>query len=402
MSGRARNRVAAPTAAALVAATIAALAVGCGKHGGSYDAARALAEAAKTRLAPVSGADRRDYLKRARIFESVDVATRDVAAGPRDPYAVAADELVSCDFIEPKKERVPTGGTTPKFFCTLRHRHPHVDVKIRYGRDNREVYGEVLASRLFWVLGVAVDRNYPVRVRCHDCPEDPWRAYRDFPARDSSPRATREFDDAVMQRLYPAAVIETRDDEGWSFGELDAVDEAAGGASRAEVDALRLLAAFVAHGDDKPPNQRLVCPFADIDAAGRCKAPRLLVADLGSTFGRGASRILGLIDKDARPSFAAWSTLPMWEDARACRAHLWARASASNPVVSEAGRRLLAERLSAIGDNQLRALFTVARVERMGETIAASDGKRRAVTVEDWVGAFKRRRQELVDNRCPE
>lgn len=377
------------------------LAVGCRRHGGSFDAARALAAAAKAKLLPVSAADRRDYLRRARIFEPVDVAARDLAAGPRDPYAVGPDDLVSCNFIEPEKEHVPSGGTTPKFFCTLRHMHPHVDVKIRYGRDNRELYGEVLASRLFWALGLAVDRNYPVRVRCHDCPADPWRAYRDFPARDRAPRATRELDDAVMQRLYPAAVIETRDDEGWSFGELDAVDESAGGASRAEVDALRLLAAFVAHGDDKPENQRLVCPFAAIDAAGRCTAPRLLVADLGSTFGRGASRLFGLIDKDARPSFAAWSSLPMWQDARACRAYLVARASASHPLVHEAGRRLLAERLSALGEAQLRALFQVARVERMGETTTGSDGKPRPVTVDDWVAAFVRRRQQLVDNRCP-
>jgi hypothetical protein len=341
-------------------------------------------------------------LKRARIFEPVDVAARDLLAGPRDPYAAAFGDTVACDFIEPDKARVPTSGTTPKFFCALRHVHPHVDVKVRYGRDNRELYGEVLGSRLFWALGLAVDRNYPVRVRCHDCPADPWRAYRAFPARDPSPRETRELDDAVMQRLYPAAVIETRDDEGWSFGELDAVDAAAGGAPRAEVDALRLLAAFVAHGDDKPDNQRLVCPFDAIDAAGRCTRPRLLVADLGSTFGRGASRVLGLIDKDARPSFAAWSSLPMWEDARACRAHLTARASASFPVVKEAGRRFLAERLSALDDRQLRALFTVARVERMGETTTGSDGKPRPVTVADWVEAFKRRRQQLVDNRCAE
>ncbi|MCA1664535.1 MAG: hypothetical protein LC659_09735, partial [Myxococcales bacterium] len=388
--------------ARIVAALVAACGLGCKKRGGSYDAARALAEAAKAKLAPVSAAARRDYLKRARIFDDGDVATRDVAAGPRDPYAIAVDDMISCDFIEPRKERVPTGGTTPKFFCSLRHMHPHIDVKIRYGRDNREIYGEVLGSRLFWALGLAVDRNYPVRVRCHDCPADPWRAYRDFPAEDASPRATREIGDAVMQRLYPAAVIETRDDEGWSFAELDTVDEAAGGASRAEVDALRLLAAFVAHGDDKAANQRLVCPFEAIDADGRCRQPRLLVADLGSTFGRGASRVLGLIDKQARPSFAAWSSLPMWEDARACRAHLSARASASNPVVGEAGRRLLADRLSALADRQLRALFTVARVERMGETVTGSDGKARAVTVDDWVAAFKRRRQELVDNRCPE
>jgi hypothetical protein len=388
-------------AAALVATALGGS--GCEHHGaGTLDAAHALAEAAKKQLAPVSADERRAYLARARIFERVDVAARDLAAGPRDPYAAAAGATVSCRFVEPNKEHVPSGGTTPKFFCEVRHIHPHVEVKIRYGRDNREIYGEVLGSRLLWALGVAVDRDYPVRVRCHDCPAEPWRPYRDFPARDDSPRRTRIIDDAVMQRLYPAAVIETRADEGWSFGELDTIDEAAGGASKAEVDALRLLAAFIAHGDDKPSNQRLVCRFDDIDAAGRCTQPRLLIADLGATFGRGASRVLGLIDKEARPSFASWSTLPVWDDAPACRAHLHARASASSPVVHEAGRRLLAERLGALGDRQLRDLFTVARVERMGETTTGSDGKPRPVTVDDWVRAFKRRRAELADNHCPE
>jgi hypothetical protein len=389
-------------ASVAVVAALAAIA-GCPHRGhGGLDAAHALALAAKAELAPVSASDRRDYLKRARIFDRVEIATRDLTVGPGDPYAAGFETTVSCDFIEPRKERVPAAGTTPKFFCALRHVHAQVDVKIKYGRNNREIYGEVLGSRLFWALGVAVDRDYPVRVRCHDCPEDPWRAYRDFPARDSSPRKTREIDDAVMQRLYPAAVIESHDDEGWSFDELDRVDEAAGGAPRAEVDALRLLAAFVAHGDDKPENQRLVCRFDAIDAHGRCVRPRLLVADLGSTFGRGASRVFGLIDRDARPSFAAWSSLPLWQDKAACRVHFTARASQSDPIVSEAGRRFLAERLSALSDRQIRALFTVARVEDMGETTTGSDGKRRAVTVDDWVGAFVRRRAELVDNRCAE
>jgi hypothetical protein len=385
--------------AAAITLAVGALA-GC-RHG-SYDAAHALADAAKVHLTPPSAADRRTYLQRARIFEPVDVRAHDLLAGPHDPYAVAPDGLVSCQFVEPKKERVPTGGTTPKFFCEVRHVHPHAIVKVRYGRDNREVYGDVLGSRLLWALGLAVDRNYPVRVRCHDCPADPWRVYHEYPVHDDSPRKTRLIEDAVMQRLYPAAVIETRGDEGWSFGELELVDEKLGGAPPAEVDALRLLAAFVAHGDDKPDNQRLVCPFDAIDGHGHCTAPRLLVADLGSTFGRGASRVFGIIDKESRPSFAAWSTLPVWEDAHACRAHFVSRASPSNPVVSEAGRRFLAERLSRLSDAQLRDLFTAARIERLGETMLDSDGKARLVTVADWVAAFKRKRNELVQNRCLE
>src|SRR5581483_12473071 len=101
-----------------------------------------------------------DYLARARIFDrNLDVATRDILVGPPDAHAFGFLERVSCDFIEPRRDRVPTGGTTPKFFCTLRHGHGHekIDLKVKYGRANRETYGEVLGSRLLWALGVATD-----------------------------------------------------------------------------------------------------------------------------------------------------------------------------------------------------------------------------------------------------
>lgn len=392
---------------ALVTGTLA----GC-HHAGSLDAARLLEEGAAAHLRPFSAADRRDALRRARIFDPVDVHQRDLLAGPPDPEAVAFLHRVSCDFIEPRADRVPIAGTTPKFFCTLRHRHRHADVKIRY--DNPEVQGELLGSRLLWALGVAVDHDYAVRLRCHGCPADPWGAYRAFPRHDDSPRGTVALDDAMMQVLYPGAAIEEctrsvgdrclerRDDEGWTFDELDLVDPAAGGAPRAEVDALRLLAAFIAHGDDKPSNQRLVCPFYAITPDGGCRAPRLLIADLGSTFGRGAASPVHPIDRDSRPRFAAWSTLPMWKDAASCRAYLRARGAAADPVVHEAGRRFLADRLMELSDRQLRDLFTAARVTELGETTRGADGRVRPVTVDDWVDAFRRRRSAIVDQRCPE
>ncbi|MDB4965810.1 MAG: hypothetical protein JWN44_1499 [Myxococcales bacterium] len=399
---------------AVVVVTTLLTATGCGHSRGTLDAARALAEEAHKPLAPVSAADRSEYLRRARIFDEV-TAPRDLMAGPADAraFAFVFGERVSCHFIEPRRDRVPIGGTTKKFFCALKRERGRADVKVKYGSDNPETVGEVLGSRLLWALGMATDRNYPVRVRCHDCPAEPWLAYRDYPKPDLTERKTRMIEDAVIQRLFPGVPIEeclradggrcvaARDEQGWTFAELDIVDASVGGASRAEVDALRLLAAFIAHGDDKAANQRLVCPFGAIDAAGHCTAPRLLVADLGSTFGRGASRVFGIIDRDARPHFASWSSLPMWEDAASCRVHWLTRASPANPTIGEAGRALLAARLAVLGDRQLRDLFTVARVESLGESYAFDGGKPRAVTVDDWVAAFKRRRAALTDARCP-
>ena len=301
------------------------------------------------RLPPLTAEQRLDALREARIFDDVDPATRDVLEGPPGPQALPFDAPVACDFLEPRADRVPAHGSTPKFFCMLES-SDRAMVKVKYGRENREVVGEVLGSRLLWALGLAADANYPVRVRCLGCPEEPWLSYRDFPKREPDPpptAAVREIDDALVQRLYPAVPLEEHRDQGWSFDELGAVDPSAGGAPHEQVDALRLLAAFIAHGDDKPENQRLACPIDAIEPVGRCRAPRLLIADLGSTFGRGAS-FLGGIDRASRPSFAEWSSLPMWADRAACRARLAARSSRSDPVVSEAGRQFLATRLSAL------------------------------------------------------
>jgi hypothetical protein len=61
------------------------------------------------------------------------------------------------------------------------------------------------------------------------------------------------------------------------------------GAPAADVDALRLLAMFLAHWDNKSTNQRIVCldqaTTAPTPGSRRCKEPLLMIQDLGSTFG---------------------------------------------------------------------------------------------------------------------
>ncbi|HEY8039022.1 MAG TPA: hypothetical protein VIF15_04480 [Polyangiaceae bacterium] len=386
------------TTRSLAACALVLLGTAC-HRAGTLDPADVIARETGHRTPRLTGEERDRYLRQARLFDDVDPSRRDLLEGPPSPDGARFDAPLVCDFVEPSLERVPAAGTTPKFFCRLEGGDGTM-VKVKYGRSNREIYGEVLASRLLWAVGVASDADYPVRMRCRGCPVEPWLAYRDFPRPDPSPRGLRTIDDAVVQRLYPGVVLQEHVDQGWSFDDLDAIDARAGGAPRAQVDAFRLLAAFIAHGDDKHENQRLVCPLEALDAAGRCRAPRLLIADLGSTFGRGANT-LGFIDGGSRPTFAAWSTLPMWEDRGACRAHRAARETDGDPPVSEAGRRFLAARLSALTPRQIRDLFTAARIERLGETTRDPDGRERPVTVEDWSVAFERRRAEIVEARCP-
>ena len=69
-------------------------------------------------------------------------------------------------------------------------------------------------------------------------------------------------------------------------------------------------------------------------------------------------------------------------------------------MISEAGRRFLSQRLAQLSDRQIRSLFTVSQVERRGEEITGADGRKRKVTVDDWVRVFKRKRTEIASARC--
>ena len=118
----------------------------------------------------------------------------------------------------------------------------------KIGPTNGEVYGEVAATRLLWALGFEADRMYPVRVLCRECPSR-------FGGRESS--GGRLFDPAVIERTVPGSEFDK--DPGWSWTEIDSVDPALGGAPLAHRDALKLLAVFLQHTDNKPEQQRLVC-----------------------------------------------------------------------------------------------------------------------------------------------
>ena len=82
-----------------------------------------------------------------------------------------------------------------------------------------------------------------------------------------------EFEWVAVEQKFAARPIETEKEKGWAFFELDAVDPSKGGAPRAHVDALRLLAVFLAHWDNKPENQRLVCLSKTWPEGTTCREP---------------------------------------------------------------------------------------------------------------------------------
>jgi hypothetical protein len=188
---------------------------------------------------------------------------------------------------------------------------------------------------------------------------------------------------------------ETEPESGWAWAELARVDEAAGGAPLAQRDALTLLAVFVQHTDNKPAQQRLLCVDEKSDDEQQaCAHSLMMVNDLGQTFGRA-----NVFNRDSVGSvnLEQWSAAHVWADATRCTGDLPQSQTGSldNPRITEAGRKFLSDLLKQLSDAQLRDLFDVSRfAQRKG-------GASRPATVDEWVNAFKKKRDEIASVICP-
>jgi hypothetical protein len=323
-----------------------------------------------------AAADQRaEAIRHATVWMPVDVKSMNLKAGPPGPQAFAPGATVTCTYFEKDHGQ----GSTPKFHCLMPTGPVGRELKVRYGKTNGEVYAQVAATRLLWALGFPANRMYPAKVACRGCSADPFTTR---PAPDAT--APILFDPATIDEDYPGTTVENSSDEGWAWKELDQVDPKAGGASVAERDALKLLAAFIQHTSNKSINQRIVC--ADPPA---CSKSVMMIADLGKTFGRANS---GNDDLVGAVNFQEWSHVPVWKGAVVCVANLhwtWS-GSLADPLISEAGRAFLANLLNQLTDAQLTDLFTVARFTDRDPT----------ATVAQWVEAFKAKRAEITNRKC--
>ena len=185
-----------------------------------------------------------------------------------------------------------------------------------------------------------------------------------------------------MERRLPGLEIEG----GWSWPELSAIDPAAGGATRAEADALRLLAVFLANWDGKPVNQRLAC-FGTSWATQRCEQPLAYMQDLGQTFGPKS------IDLDG------WTRTPVWADPATCGVSMrdlpWQGATFEDTTISEEGRLFLAGLLRQITPAQVHSLFSGARFTDFFRNDSAA-------TIDAWTQTFLARVAQIADRPpCP-
>jgi hypothetical protein len=326
---------------------------------------------------------RLDAIRRAQVWEPADVASMDLRTGPKGHGAFAPEETVRCQYA-----KKAMGGHSPKFTCVI---PPDDEMKVKFGRENGEVYAEVAATRLFWALGFPADRMYPVRVLCQGCPPGKETTHDDA-------SGAIVFDPASIERKLKGQTIETAPDGGWAWPELDLVDETAGGAPRAQRDALKLLAVFIQHTDNKPAQQRLMCldekESRQPGERGGCGHPIMMVNDLGQTFGRS-----NLFNRDhvGSVNLEKWSSAHVWKDEKLCVGNLPTSQSGTldNPQIGEAGRKFLSDLLMQLSDAQLQALFEVARFAERKQ------GEVRPGSVDEWVAAFKKKRGEIATRTCP-
>jgi hypothetical protein len=325
---------------------------------------------------------REDALARAKVWQepSAPIAQADLRSDPPGRFQ-ASDEVV-CRY-QPRF----TPGQTPKVYCAVPDGHV---IKVKYGKLNAEPRTEPAASRLLAALGFGADRMFVVKsLRCLGCPAYPHPKWGPLNLLFARAGGSVRFADVSIEDPLPGRSIEAGETEGWAWHELEKIDPARGGASRAERDALSLMAVFLAHWDNKARNQRLVCLPGGDTANGGCSRPFAYIQDVGATFGP-----KGL-------NLEAWRATPVWSDEAACRVSMkllpYQGATFPDTVISEAGRRFLADLLKQLRPQQVRDLFTASGFTEFARSSAAGRD------VGNWVAAFEDKVRQIADRpACPE
>jgi hypothetical protein len=335
----------------------------------------------------VSEAARLDALSRASVWQppAQPIATARLGSDPSQPKSI------ECTFAI-----TDVGGTAPKFDCLLEMGER---IRVKYGRSP-EIPSEVASARLLHALGFGADDMMLVeKLRCYGCPAEPFITMRtlglagahELYGKVMNKESYKDFEWVAVERKHYGRPIETDQLEGWAFFELDLIDENKGGAPRAHVDALRLLAALIAHWDNKSGNQRLVClSEKDWPDDGQCSRPFAMLQDIGAAFG------------PRKVDLEKWEQYSFWGDRASCTVTMDSlpyKGATFKPVkISEAGRKHLASLLTQLSDQQITALFAGARFDQSKGMIGFT-----ATPVPEWVRVFKKKVREINDGpSCPQ
>ncbi len=333
---------------------------------------------------------RKDALARASVWSppAVPPSRADLGRNP-EPFP---DPTV-CRF-QPSEP----SGATPKFDCVFEGGEV---LKVKYG--SAEVHSEAAATRLLAALGFGADRIYLVKtLRCFGCRYDPFTAADKLPGDD---RAFVDFKNVAIERRLPGKAIEGKDAVGWGWEELDEAQAEGRGASRAQRDALRLMAVLINNWDNRDENQRLLCLPEGYppQPGGHCGKAVAYMHDVGGTLGRVSgtlSRVRGKGKEERKLDVEAWSRVPIWKDRAACKVAIKSPrlhgATFDPSVISEGGRKMLSDLLVQLTPAQLESLFAGVLV---GEY---TEGKPASADAARWAAALQDKIRQISEGApCP-
>jgi hypothetical protein len=321
---------------------------------------------------------RDDALQRARIRLRAGDG-RSLMMPPPDVTGTLTRASIDCQFVPHA-----TGGTSYKFDCAL---DDGEIVRVKYGHEP-EIHGEVAATRLVSALGYAADHVYLVpHLTCHGCPPTPFVTTLVLDTLGAPPwraNGTSDFEWVAVERKFAGIAIEDSARAGWAWWELTS-----SAAPREELDALRLLAVFLAHWDNKADNQRLVClDEAHADETSPCRDPLLMIQDLGSTFG------------PLKVNLSQWRQMPLWIERSACSVSMkmlpYGGGTFTDARIVDSARVRLGKALASFTDEELRGWLSAARFPQY---YASTDD---AKDLDAWLSAYRHRVSEILNaGPCP-
>jgi hypothetical protein len=274
---------------------------------------------------------------------------------------------------------------------------PYPNHNTRYN----EVFTEVAASRIMWVLGFPADHVYPVgSASCVGCTADPFENnLRENKA--SLKDAPVVFKVVSAERESPWDAIRPEGDETWSWN--DAAKLYADGTwthqQKVEYDAYRLALGLFHYHNAIAQQNRVACAEWAPKAAGQprvCNRPMIFVQDLGSTFGK-ARGDLDLFGTNPRGSFSDWESQTVFSNGGNCE--LRATMDGDKQVLKEA-QDLMIKRLARLDAQTVKTIFRTARFQMMDQKQVRKlheSGSQNAeeAALDAWTNTFLKRIEEI-------
>jgi len=264
-----------------------------------------------------------------------------------------------------------------------------------------EVFTEVAASRIMWVLGFPSDPVYPAAsAACIGCTDDPFGSnLQDSKA--SLKDAPTVFNVVSAGKDQPWDEINPEDDETWSWDDTNKLYADGEWTHQQKVgyDAYRLALGLIHYHNALPQQNRLVCAEWAREVAGHprlCARPVIYVHDLGSTFGKKRSGF-DLVGTNPRGDFGAWEAQTVFVNPATCE--LRATLLGDKQVLKEA-QDLMVQRVGHLDRETVKSIFRTARFQMMDQKQlkrlrqgGVQDAA--AAALDEWTNVFMKRIDEI-------